>query len=163
MSSKLRIKIGEVEIDYEGSEDFLKEELPQLLATAMELHKASETTQSQNHVDEQSSDTMRGGESGIGLTTGGMAAKLRANSAVALLRCAAGHLTLVKNKIRFSRQDLLSEMKSAAGYYKKTYSNNLTKSINTCLKDGTISEVGTNTYTLSAKAKSELEKNLVDD
>lgn len=40
MSSKLRIKIGDVEIDYEGTEEFLKQELPQLLKTAMELHKS---------------------------------------------------------------------------------------------------------------------------
>jgi hypothetical protein len=31
LSIKLRIRIGEVEIDYEGTEEFLKQELPQLL------------------------------------------------------------------------------------------------------------------------------------
>ncbi len=41
LSSKLRIRIGEVEIDYEGTEEVLKQELPELLKTAMELHKAA--------------------------------------------------------------------------------------------------------------------------
>jgi hypothetical protein len=31
MTSKIRIKLGAIEVEYEGSEQFLKEELPQLL------------------------------------------------------------------------------------------------------------------------------------
>lgn len=34
VSSKLRIRIGDVEIDYEGAEDFLREQVPELLKTA---------------------------------------------------------------------------------------------------------------------------------
>ncbi len=32
MTSKIRIKLGPIEVEYEGSESFLKEELPYLLA-----------------------------------------------------------------------------------------------------------------------------------
>jgi hypothetical protein len=44
VASKLRIRIGEVEIEYEGSDEFLKEELPELLKTAMELRKTAAAT-----------------------------------------------------------------------------------------------------------------------
>lgn len=114
MSSKLRIRIGEVEIDYDGTEEFLKQELPQLLKTAMELHKASGTAPGLG--------AKKPGSSGSGgdfpsLTTGSIAAKIGAKSGSDLLLAAAGHLTLVKKIEPFSRQQLLNEMKTATAYY----------------------------------------------
>jgi hypothetical protein len=41
MTSKIKIKMGAIEIDYEGSEEFLKEELPSLLKTVSDLYKSS--------------------------------------------------------------------------------------------------------------------------
>jgi hypothetical protein len=41
MASRLKIKIGPVEVEYEGEEKFLKEELPALLKAVSNLHKAS--------------------------------------------------------------------------------------------------------------------------
>ena len=37
----MRIKMGPIEIDYEGSEDFLKQELPAILTAVSTLHKES--------------------------------------------------------------------------------------------------------------------------
>jgi hypothetical protein len=86
-----------------------------LLKTAMELYKAV--------------GALGGGKSGTGadggkgkgaipsLTTGTIAAKLKARSGSTLLMAAAAHLTFVADKSTFSRQDLLSEMQSATSYY----------------------------------------------
>lgn len=41
MSSRLVIRLGEIEFEFEGSEDFLREEVPALLERAVELHKPS--------------------------------------------------------------------------------------------------------------------------
>ena len=41
MTSKIRIKLGAIEVEYEGSEQFLKEELPQLLTAVSELYAKS--------------------------------------------------------------------------------------------------------------------------
>lgn len=41
MTSKIRIKMGPIEVEYEGSENFLKEELPELLGTVSNLYKES--------------------------------------------------------------------------------------------------------------------------
>jgi hypothetical protein len=43
MSSKLRIRIGEIEIDFEGTEEFIKQELPELLKTATTLFRDADT------------------------------------------------------------------------------------------------------------------------
>ena len=113
LSSKLRIRIGEVEIDYEGTEEFLKQELPQLLKTAMELHKAAETTAGGVKTAKKHHMPAGGGGEVLSLTTGSIAAKLSAKSGSDLLQAAAAHLALVSKKETFSRQQLLTEMQSA--------------------------------------------------
>ena len=161
MSSKLRIRIGNVEIEYEGTEEFLKQELPGLLKTAMELHK-----EAPNQLGGGDSDSGAGGGKGKGgvptLTTGTIAARLKAKSGPTLLMAAAAHLTFVADKVTFSRQDLLSAMKSANSYYKKSYSNNLTKYLGGAVTEGKLRESATNAYALSADTKSELESQLAD-
>jgi len=165
LSSKLRIRIGEVEIDYEGPEEFLKEDLPQLLKTAMELHEASGSPVSRN-------DDKKGGATGAGATGGGtlslttssIAAKLGSKSGAELLTAAAAHLALVKRTEPFTRQQLLKEMKSATSYYSKNYSANLSGYIKTALqRGGPLSETTKNSYALTAGARADLEKKLADD
>jgi hypothetical protein len=158
-TSKLRIKIGEVEMDYEGSEAFLKEELPELLKTAMELHKAAAS----DIPARPKSDTSGAGIRGVtSLTTASIAAKLKAKSGPDLVLAAAGRLVLIESKTTFSRQDLLTEMQSATGYYKKSYSNNLSKYLTAALSDGTLTENATNVFSLQAEAQENLEKQLAN-
>jgi hypothetical protein len=160
MSSKLRIQIGDVEIDYEGTEEFLKQELPALLRTAMELHKA---VGAPGRGRSGGSDTDEKGNHGVpSLTTGTIAARLKSKSGPSLLLSAAAHLTFVANKETFSRQGLLAEMQNATSYYKKSYSNNLTKYIASAVTDGKLQESATNAYALSANTRSELETQLAD-
>lgn len=163
MSSKLRIRIGEVEIDYEGTEEFLKQELPQLLKTAMELHKAAGATPASDaDARPKSADGTEGAKNGLSLTTGSIAGKIGAKSGSDLLLAAAGHLVLVKKTEPFSRAQLLTEMKGATAYYKKNYSTNLSSYLKTALKDGPLSETAKNSFTLTAAARKDLEKRLAD-
>jgi hypothetical protein len=164
VSSKLRIRIGEVEIDYEGTEEFLKQELPQLLKTAMELHKASGATPSSGG-NTKKEELAAGRASGavLSLTTASIAAKLGSKSGSDLLTAAAAHLALVKKKEPFTRQQLLDEMQSATSYYKTSYSANLSKYMKTAIqKDGPLSETATNAYALKAATRADLEKKLAD-
>jgi hypothetical protein len=160
LSSKLRIRIGEVEIDYEGTEEFLKQELPQLLKTAMELHRAAGADNKSG--SSGSSDGRKGGAGVPALTTGSIAAKLNATSGLDLLLAAGAHLTLVAKKETFSRQELLTEMQNASGYYKKSFSKNLTSYLNSALTDQKLTETAKNIFALSAKTRAELEGQLAD-
>ncbi len=159
MSSKLRLRIGEVEIEYEGAEEFLKQELPALLKTAMELHKAAGPTRTTNN-DANKQNKQK--TALPALTTTSIAAKLSASEGSELLLAAAARLTIIANKETFSRQELLTEMQSASGYYKKSYSKNLSKYINTVLADQKLTETAKNVFALSAKARSDLESKLAD-
>lgn len=164
MSSKLRIRIGEVEIEYEGTEEFLTQDLPRLLKTAMELRQLSAGSISGGTGKTGATGGSAGASKLASLTTGSIAAKLGAKSGSDLLKAAAAHLALVKNEQAFSRQQLLSEMQDATSYYKKSYSPNLTKYIKTALqKEGFLSEIAKNSYALTAGARADLEKKLADD
>ena len=162
MSSKLRIRIGEVEIDYEGTEEFLKKELPQLLRTAVELHKAEETGGS-HQPDRKAKSGVTPSAQPLLLTTNSIAAQLSAKSGSDLLLAASAHLALVKKSEPFTRQQLLTEMKSATSYYTKNYSTNLTGYLKTAIqKDGPLSETSKHSYALTASARAQLEKNLAN-
>lgn len=161
MTSKLRIRIGDVEVEYEGSEDFLQKDLPQLLRTAIELHSAGEAFGGGPKPKKKTSGSHEA--SVPSLTTGSIAAKIGVGSGSDLLKAAAAHLTLVEKKETFSRQELLAQMQTAKGYYKKTYSSNLSNYFATALsKEGFLTETSSNEYTLSAAARKDMEKQLAD-
>lgn len=162
MTSKLRIRIGEVEIDYEGTEEFLKIELPQLLKTAMELHKADEAGSSHQTDRKQKGGATPSGQTLL-LTTNSIAAKLGAKSGSDLLLAAAAHLALVKKSEPFTRPQLLTEMKSATSYYNKNYATNLSSYLKTAIqKDGPLSETSKHSYALSAAARAQVETSLAN-
>lgn len=79
-----------------------------------------------------------------------------------MLIAAAAHLALMKNKDSFSRQELLVEMKSATGFYKKNYSSNLTSYINTANGDA-LAETATGVFSLSEKTHKSVETALAHD
>jgi hypothetical protein len=159
MTSKIRIKLGPIEVEYEGSEDFLKEELPQLLEAVANLHKKSGITDASPQDQNQggSSSTPKGQLQG---TTGAVAAKLGSKTGPDLVLAAAARLTLVVGKETFTRKDLLAEMKTATAYYKATYRGNLSGYLNGLVKDGILLETAAQTYSLSASKKTELGKQL---
>jgi hypothetical protein len=159
LSSKLRIRIGDVEIDYEGTEEFLKQELPELLKTAMELHRAAGPP---GPSGDSVGNTAKDKQQPLSLTTGTIAAKLKVSSGGDLLLAAAAHLTLVSKKETFSRKELLAEMQRASSYYKKSYSGNLTNYLKSAVDGDELLETATDEYALTAKTRAELEAKLVN-
>jgi hypothetical protein len=159
MTAKLRIRIGEIEVDYEGTEAFLKDEIPTLLKTALEVQRGAAAPAGKR----PSTGGSGNGTTGVrALTTGTIAARLKAKSGPTLLMAAAAHLTFVASKATFSRQELLTEMQGATSYYKKSYSNNLTKYLTGAVTEGKLQESAKNIYALSAETAGELESQLAD-
>lgn len=162
MVSKIRIRVDDVEVEYEGTDDFLKQELPILLDKIHAL--AAPRKKAKARVDDDADGNGGGnvdngggkGKDNIG-TTSSLAADLQAKSGSDLALAAAARLTLGLGRQSFSRKDLLDEMRSASAYYAKSYSSNLTKTLNFLVKDKRFREVGKGTYSLSAETKKELE------
>lgn len=153
MESKIRIKLGPIEVEYEGSETFLKQELPDLIKTVTELYKS--TGVAMINLDDKN---ILGK---LQLSTTSIAAKLSCSSGPELILAAAAHLTLVQKLEVFSRKQLLDEMKTASGYYKTSYSDNLSTNLKNLLKDK-LNEPSSGQYSLSATARKELETRLAN-
>lgn len=159
MASKIKIKLGPVEVEYEGSEEFLKEELFELLTAVSRLYKDSGIVDLPAPSAIATQPVSRGVPvvNPIG-TIGNIAAKLQIKSGSELVIAAAAKLIIGEGKGSFTRDELLTEMKRATSYYKKTYSNNLTKYLSNLVKTQKLIETAKNTYSLKASTKEELER-----
>lgn len=162
MMSKIHIRMGDVEVEYEGSEEFLRDELPKLLSGVLELYRA-ETKSPLKGKGTDTPDTRpkpsNNGYSKLG-TTKTIAAKLAVKSGSDLAIAAAARLSLGLDKETFSRAELLSEMKAATSYYKSSYNNNLSKTIQSLVSADRIRELSTDAYALSATELQDLETKL---
>ena len=160
-TSKIRIKLGAIEVEYEGSEAFLKEELPQLLAAVSDLHSKSSGLRS-FHSDSESNESGSAPTGGkkIEATTASIAARFQAKSGPELIMAAVARITFALGQDVCSRQQITNEMKSAASYYKRTYMNNLSKYLDVLIKDNKLNEPSSGHYALTAGARAEMELRL---
>lgn len=152
MSSKIRIKVGDIEVEYEGAEDFLKKELPELLKTVTSLHSIANSP--------GTSGTGFTPKGDVKLTTANIAAKLSCSSGPDLVIAACAHLHFVQKSETYDRKTILKEMKKATSYYKSTYSNNLSKSLKNLVQDDKLIEPSTNVFSLHANTLKELHARL---
>jgi len=163
--TKIRIKMGPIEVEFEGSEEFLKAELPQLLSALSKLCNESAFGPG---FSPSASVTSPGGpppaQTGqpprpLG-TTGTIAAKLQAKSGPGLILAAAAKLLIGDAKATATRQELIDEMRNAAGYFKATYVNNMSKYLQGLVKEQKLLESSKDVYSLSAPEKEDLERRL---
>lgn len=158
-TSKIKIKLGAIEVEYEGSESFLKEELPALLAAVSDLYQRSHA--SLQPVPVSSTPASAASTSlespRLQATTGSIAARLQVKSGPELIMAAAARLTFSERMNSFSRQRLTDEMKTASAYFKSTYVNNLSKYLHSLVKDGKLNEPSQGNFALTANSLKELE------
>jgi hypothetical protein len=159
MASKLRIKMGPVEVEYEGEENFLKEEFPQLLSAISSLYKQSnfEIDSKSGAAANDNAPPSGAGKALIKATTSTIASKLGVKTGSDLIIAAAANLTLVQQKDSFTRQEISDQMKSATAFHNKNYISNLSSLLTTLVKNGVLNEIANNTYALNAQKRSEIE------
>ena len=157
--SKIRIKVGSTEVEFEGSEEYMKQELPSLLEllteSAMTDTEADEAEEAE--VLEPSGDP---GKQRLELTTNTIAVKLGAKTGTDLALAACTHLSLVKGADSFLRKHILGEMRLATNFYKRSYAANLSSYLKTLVANSKILEVAEDKYALDAKEKGNLEQKL---
>lgn len=159
----IRIKIGPIEIEYKGREEFLKNELAGLLVTVLETYKE---TGIQLNLEDSTTDVGSASEekakNGFTFTTGTIASKMGANSGPDLIIAACTHLTLTKNRESFDRKDIIEEMKTATHYFKQSYIGNLTKSLGNLVKSQKLLETSRDKYALTAQTRNAMEQLLAN-
>lgn len=161
-NSKIRFKVGPMEVEFEGSEAFMEEALPGLISNVLEQyesHKESlpegrELTRDSYAVPQPHVQTAQSnGASGSDMSTSTIASITKVNSGSDLIMAAAACLTMTHGAERMTRAEILKEMQTATSYYKQTYSNNLSAYLDRLVKDDRLRLVAKDTYGMSATEK----------
>jgi hypothetical protein len=151
MTSKIKIRSGDFEVDFEGSEDFIKEDLMKLINGLSEV-------KIQNQSDLVKKTIHHG--NGINMTASSIAAKLNSKTGADLVISACAHLHFVKKMESMTRKEILQEMKDAKSYFKNTYNKNLSRLLISLIKDKKLLESGKDIYSLEAQFIKELREKL---
>ncbi len=150
---KIKATIKGVNIEFEGSEEFLENKLLSVLEQIAALGPTSGFTISSGG----GGGTSTGVQHGV-VSTATLASLVGAKKGGDLLRAAAAHLSLMKVKATMSRLELLEEMRGASTYYKDSYASNLTNYFDTLIKAKQLNQQGKDTYAQSAAERHHWEK-----
>jgi hypothetical protein len=170
MTVKIRIKVGTIELEYEGSEEFFTAEFSNILGNIAELQAS---TPSASAAPDSSGNgeipppldpvvvkvPLRGQEP---LSVNSIAARIGGASGPDLAIAASAYIAIMGHKDVFSRKEILEWMKSGTSYYKESYGKNLTTALSSLVKSKKLIERGRDTYALPAEHKNQLEARLAD-
>jgi hypothetical protein len=150
--TKLVLKCGDIDVEYEGPEEFLKEELPKLIKAVAELRSAGPARkQAPAGADTGGADT----EASVST----LAQRLSVSNGPELIMAAA--LSLARGGVgSFTKKLLRDKIREAKTFYKATYSNNFDNYIAGLIKKGRLNHSGGNNYALPENEQTALEKKL---
>jgi hypothetical protein len=161
MASKIRVRIGEIEVEYEGEPDYLRDGLPDLLQSLADL-SVSVSMPAPGGTAAASAPSPEGAATEAAIDKAGnqfqgsintIAARLAVKKGPDLVMAVLAHSELVQGKDRTTRAEITSEMRNATGFFKPSYVGNLSTSLSNLVKAGTINEISTGVYALSDSTK----------
>jgi hypothetical protein len=161
--SKLRIKAGAFELDYDGTDEFIKHDLLGLISSVSNIVTKSGLAIETDTDEDKGSPKKKKSASGEKLTqlsTGSIASKLKIESGPDLIIAACAHLNFEKGEAACKRPEIVAQMKTATSYYKKSYLANLTSYLIRLVKAGKLVEGSTGEYALKAEYAQKLKEQL---
>ena len=162
--ASIRFKVGDLELEYQGSSSFIEDGLMELFEKALSYRdfQAKPLEQTPEHTADQGDESSpRQLATDISLAT--MISRLGAKTGTDVLFLAAAHLVVCQGKNRFSRAHIHENAKSADGYYKKSIGSNLTAYLARLLKEGRLSQYSDSSYSLPESHRLSVQRGLVDD
>jgi hypothetical protein len=159
VSAKLRIKTKGIEIEWEGEVEFLKSEVPDLIASIIEAI-GGELPEGSEESGEGAASAFNGASASRPFTTASAVAKLQARSAPELFKAALLKLQLSDGVEPASRAQIHDEMKLAPRAYKPTMLGNLSKTIAGLMDQGELNEPSTGSFVLSDSTYEQLAQRL---
>jgi len=163
MSARIRVKVGQLQVEYEGTDEFIKNDLLSMVKEVIQLQGTVDLAAEPDIIPPEAPGAETA-EDAIAPDSHGpnsIAAALDCNTGSDLVVAAAAYLTFVQGVGTFTRSELLEAMRSATSFYKSSYCNNLTNYIGTTVKDDDLRDIASGKYSLSHKAKQRLEEQLV--
>jgi hypothetical protein len=149
MTGKFSLKVGNVEIGWEGEAAFLQSDLPELISVLLEAIAANSSETSNGEISNAASIGPSEPKMGKTFTTGSIAAKYQPKSASDLFKIALYKLHDSDGLETATRSQIHDEMKQAPKFYKRSMLNNLSNTIDTLLAQGEINEPSSGYYALS--------------
>ena len=150
---EIAVQIGNVSITYKGDRSFLESGALQVIGEMIRLGARQDITQDPPSATQ--TDEAVVSEPAKKLTTKTIAARLNAKTGTDLAMAAIAYLAIFAGRNEFTRQEILSEMKSATGFYKANMSSNLSKILSKLMKDK-LNETGKGRYSLREDARAKL-------
>ena len=151
----IKIKIGDLEVDYTGSQSFIENGLLEIVQSLTEAAPAPAIPKEGN---------AHGGSGGTAqssavnfASTNTIASHMSAQSGPDLIIAAVAHLQLVKAQDKAIRSEISKEMKGATTYYKTTFGSNMSAYLNSLVKAKRLNQVGVQTYALSSTERQAME------
>jgi hypothetical protein len=163
-TSKIRLKIGTMELEYEGDPSFLNGGIERLLETMGALSSNFPDQTSELALAEPSGDlqlsenTVQNKSINAEFTTSTLAAHADAKTGPELILCAMAYLQLSKGERACTSPMILAEMKTASAYYKTTMSGNNASSLKALVKSKKINEVSNGKYSLASSERKRFEE-----
>ena len=161
MACKIGIKIGNVEINYEGEESFFRDELPKMISSITVLMKDKDLCLPKPEATTSSPEKNTPGNGRkVDLSVANIAKKIGQKNGPDLVLAAAGYLTFVEGIESFTRGQLWAKMKTAPSLNHASFNNNLTKYINGLVDSGLFIQNAAGKYALSPNGLAKLESAL---
>lgn len=174
-NTHLKLRVGDLEIEYQGSASFLRSELLDLVRQVVELRQVAGSYEEHEVpspavdlnaaipdsqvADVESSDS----DAALDMSITSVASRLDVKSGPDLAIAAAAFLTFCEEKETFSRAEIRETMKKAHGYYKQTMTKNLTASLQRLLQKDCLRQTKADHYTLAIVEKERLHAALTDN
>ncbi|UPH72134.1 hypothetical protein LGT41_0004735 [Abyssibius alkaniclasticus] len=146
---RLSLKLGALEVEYEGPSSFAEERLMGIISELSELN-IPDVAQAGPPTSAMSGPTQTPqiSDSRPKLSTSDFAVKMGAKSGSDLTMAAAASLHHTRGLEDFRRSDILNEMKGAKAFFKASYGSNLSKSLEMLVKTGRLQNPRADTYAL---------------
>ncbi len=147
--TKLALKCGDIEIDYDGPEEFLIKELPSLLEKVATLRMTGDLKAS----GEEKRVVSPSPTSPASVST--IAQRLAVGKGSELVLAAALSLTN-SGQATFTKKQLREQMRDAKAYYKSSYANNFDNYVARLVTAGRLNHVTGDKYALPDKEQKKL-------
>jgi len=156
--TKVRISMQGLEVEAEGTQQFVESQLPLLLEKMAELQRLNPNPGIPQIIQRGDALPEESGTPKLHVTTNTIASLMNASSGSDLVMAAMAQLNLVQRKDTVARHELLEEMKSAKTFYKDSYSGNLTAYIDRLIKGRRLNLVAKETYSLPHSERQQFEQ-----
>ncbi len=158
--ARIRIKLGQIEIEYEGDAKFLKADLLETVKQVLDLQKTHPAAAAASAPPAAQVGGASGGE--INYSTDTIATMLGANSGPEVVIAAAAHLHFVKGNTTFTSKEISTEVRTATSHFKKSFLSNLRTILKSLTKRQRLRLGSAGTYSLSGSETQKLKAKLAE-